>query len=381
VKELTRGQATEMNEALLSMAGRIVPVIWSKDSAHDGYYEVETAQIETRRSFATMDITNPVFPFACNLKKVFSPIFEMIYTGALVPNDHSITATANKGFLGLPSGTLWFEEPSGTVTNTTLESEDGNVRIFYALDGDDTGPRFMVEPADYYDNACEVWIDDRLQAGVGRRVTDTPQVLLSNGQVKVEIDPDTMSNGIFEVTHYADSAWETAKEFKALNGLGNENGDWEECRILRNDPEECRVQLIKPRTTAGVGFIALTITLKRGWRVALFSQTVDATSALAFRRNQSEAASALGSGAGVVATSADGSGNKYIMFTPQAHTTSNLSTTATITVNPNDTRFSVGIGSVINSASPDTGAGASDLEDQFFNRIEARQEFSRTVRL
>lgn len=375
VKNLTRAQAVATNRLLLGMWGRTVPVIWSNDSTHDGFYRLASIQVDTQRKYAAVGLPTLTYPFSASLEKVHSPIFEMVYTGALVPNDHSITATVNKGFLGLPSGTAWFEQPSGTTTNALLESADGDVRILYALDSADTGPRFMVEPADYYDNACEIWINDRLEGGIGGRTASTPEVLLTNAQVKVLIDPVTLTKGEFTVTHYADSAWETALQYKALNGLGNEDGTWDEIRVVRCDPEEIRVQLIKPRTTAGVGYIALNVTLKRGWRVALFSQVTDITAALAFRRDASEAATALGSGEGIIATAAS-AGNKYIMLTPAAHTTSDLATTATITVNPNNTRFSVGIGSVINSAAPDSGADTADLTDQFFNRIEARQEHS-----
>ncbi len=119
--------------------------------------------------------------------------------------------------------------------------------------------------------------------------------------------------------------------------------------------------------------MALTVTLKRGSRMALFEFASDATDTLGVMRQASEAATDLAGGEGIIATAAS-AGNKYLILCPQAHTNTDIATTAGIELTSGATRVAFGIGSVINSAAPDTGADTADLTDQFFNRIESRIE-------
>ncbi len=369
----SRVLAQAMNEALFGQVGMIVPVIWSQDPALTDYYRLITVGISTNRETASIGGQN-TFPFNITLQRMKSVMFEPVYTGGLVPNAHSITATVNKGLLGVgvADEVVWMDSPSGSSNSAVLESEDGDIRVFYEIDPADTGPRFSVEPVNYLNGACEVWVDDRLRTGRGEHFALPDPIKLTNGMIELVFNAS--ENGDVNIRHWADAAWETAKRYHFRTIYNNEDGDWTDCRVIRNDPDEVRVQLLRARTTAELGYMAMTVTLKRGWRIALFEFAADATDDYGVERQASEAATALAAGEGIIATSADGDGNKYIILSQDATDTVNLANFAGIELTSAATRIGFGIGSIINSASPDTAGSTADLTDQFFNRIEARVE-------
>ena len=368
----TLAEANALRTELLAQVGQIVPVTLTIDTPLDGYYELVSANVDVRQSLGSLQSTG-FFAFSVQLEKKLGAAFEVAFSGGLMPNTHTITAAANKGLVGLGVGAdlRWTQDPSGSVAVTDLESEDGAIRCFYQLDSGDYGLRFSIDPADFYGGACELWVDGRLRAGSGRLFTAPTTVLLTNGQI--ELTFALAVNGDVSIRHYADSAWETAKRYHFQTTEGNANGNWTEARIIRNGPECVTIQLTRPRETNGQGFQVLNVTIRRGWRVALIQFKCDVADALGIERQAAEAASALGSNAGIIATAADAAGNKYIIFCPETHTVTNAATTAGVKLTVAAKTVTLGVGSVINSASADTGADTADLTDQFYNFLNARQ--------
>jgi hypothetical protein len=372
IKDTTNlANANVLRDELLAQVGQVIPVTLTIDPKIDGFYKLLSANVEVSSSLASLQSTG-FFPFSISLERKHGAAFEIAFSGGLMPNSHSITTTINKGLVGIAVGTdlLWTQDPSGSIGTTDLESEDGAVRCFYQLDPADYGLRYSILPADFYSAACELSVNGALRAGVGRTFNSPNPVVLSNGQIRLTFN--AADNGDVQIEHFADSAWETAKGYHFDTAHGNENGDWDECRVVRNDPEMVTIQLTKSRTTAGQGFLALNISIRRGWRVALFTFITDSADTLGVFRTASEAATALGSSVGIVATAADGGGNKFIIVSPNAHTAT-LAGNSGIALTSSGSRFTFGIGSVINSATPDTGANTQDLIDQFFNFLTVRQ--------
>jgi len=365
IKGLTVAEANAMRTELLAQTGRMLPVTYSYDPQIDGYYYLDDISLDVTREYSPY--TLGMFPFSAQLTKVFGIAFEVALSGGLVANAHSITATVNKGFVGVADtdSLKWLAEPSGAVSAVDLESRLGTTRAYYALDPADYGMRFAVDPADYYKGGCEVWVDSRLRSNDNATYPDPTTVSLINGLAGVAITADTITVG-----HYATS-WR-AKEYQlvCLSDGPSVLGAWEWVRILRNDPEMAVVQLAKARNP---GLLILTVSIHRGWRMISFRLSAESADAFGIERTGSEAASALGSDVGIVATAPDANDHKFIVVSPDAHDTTNLATNAGIALTTPATSISFALGMVVNSTSPDNGAGTQDLIDQFFNYIEPRQ--------
>lgn len=368
----TLAQAQAVKEELLAQVGRVVPVTYTTDSAINGFYVLTSASVNTDRQYAPY--SNYLFPFTAELARIDSPTWELAYTGGLMPNAHTIAATADKGMLAIPVTFTWAADPSGATTSAVLSCDGDDVRIYYALDPGDSGPEYAIAPGDFYDAACEVWVDSRLRAGSNRRLPAFTTVRLNNYLVRVDVGTG-VAGGDIDIAHYADGAWQTAKTYNLRwEGVAGENSGWVDCFIVRNDPEEVSVQFVKPRAT--IGYLAMTITLRRGWRTVLVTLFTDGAIDCGVNRKSAEAATALTVGAstyGIVATAADGNGDKYLILSPQALTTVDLATTAGVETSGNAGQVFLGISLVVNSAAPDTGAAQADLVDQFFNWLEAQQ--------
>ena len=366
IKNLTTlEQAIAMKEEMLAQVGRIVPLTYATDPSIDGFYLLGSANIPTDRQY--LPYINFVFPFTMELTRIDSPTWEMTYTGGVIPNAHSVTATPDKGMCAIPSSFTWASDPTGAITSATVNCDGDDVRIFYALDPGDTGPEYAIAPADFYDGGCEIWVDSRLRAGAHRRLPSFTTLMLTNHLAKIEVS-DSVSGGDIDISHFDGTAWRLKDYNLRWDGASNENGAWEDCFIVRNDPEEVSVQFIKPRAT--IGYLAMTVTLRRGWRTVLITLFTDGDIDCGINRKSSEAGSAV-STYGVVATAADGNGNKYLLLTPEAMTTVDLGTTAGFETTGNASTIFIGVSLVIGT--PESGTAQADLIDQFFNWLEVAQ--------
>ena len=112
--------------------------------------------------------------------------------------------------------------------------------------------------------------------------------------------------------------------------------------------------------------------MRRGWRMALCELSSDTADTLGIKRIASEPATALGSDEGIVATSPDADGHKYLLVCPNAHTLISMASTAGLRLTAAGTRITFALGAVVNSAAPDDGADTQDLVDQTFNYVESR---------
>jgi hypothetical protein len=373
IKDCTSlADAIALKEELLAQVGRIVPVTYTTDASIDGFYTLNSANVNTDRAFAPY--SNYLFPFTVELSRIDSPTWEMTYTGGVIPNAHTITATADKGMVAIPVSFAWAADPTGAVTSATVNADGDDVRIYYALDPGDTGPEYAIAPADFYDGACEIWVDSRLRAGSNRRLPAFSTIMLTNKLAKAEVSA-AIANGDIDISHYDGTAWRKKDYNLRWDSATNENGAWTQCHIIRNDPEEVSVQFVKPRAT--VGFLAMTVTLRRGWRTILITLFTDGALDCGINRKTSEAGSAI-STYGVVATSADANGHKYLLLTPQAISTVDLGSTAGFETTGNAATIFIGVSLVL--ASPESGTDQTSLIDQFFNWLETAQ-FCRGVAL
>ncbi len=362
----TWAQAAVLKEELLAQVGIIVPVTYTTDASIDGFYKLLSANIDTDRKFSPY--ANYLLPFTVSLRRIDSPTWEMVYSGSVLPNAHSIVATANKGIVGIPSTHTWVADPSGTVSTNTLSAEGDDPRIYYALDSGDSGPEYAITPGDFYDAAAAIWINGYLRAGANRRLPAFTSAYLTNGLIKVTI----AANGDIDFGYYASSAWQTALNYNIRwDGCANENGSWVDAFIVRNDPEEVCVQFLKPRAT--IGYLCMTVTIRRGWRMAAIDLFTDGAIDCGINRSASDAGTELSTGGNVYGIVDSSGTHKYIILTPQANARVTLTTTAGIESTGNAGRIFLGVGIIVNAAAPDTGAAQADLVDQFFNWLEVRQ--------
>jgi hypothetical protein len=95
-------------------------------------------------------------------------------------------------------------------------------------------------------------------------------------------------------------------------------------------------------------------------------------STMKIKRGSSEAATALASDVGIRATATDANGNRYMLMSPDTHSTALVAGAISKTT---ATDFPIAISAIVNAAGPDTAADEADVVDQYFNHIEPYQEY------
>lgn len=360
----------------------IVPVIVNAEPRLTGYYRVTGIQIDTDPVLVglgtfTADVSlEPVMGFA-------QPIMESIVSGALLTNAvgavlgdvigfHASPVVALNDYTSTGGGTLAFPTPRKVDVAGTPTS----MRFVYSPTTLSHNSRFSCDPTKFYDGAATFEQGAALQPVVGRYMVQADIVnwRLSNGLVRVT--PNS-SNATLDISHYNGVSWSPIKTWVLTQG-GAGWGTWNAITVLRNSVEETIVRLTGPSQSGGIGLVTIDISLRRGDRMVRFyiSHTGTAVN-WRFSRSVVEAATAITYGAvtlgGIRATATDADGNRYVLVSYGAASTTDLVNGGIVQAGPfNSADF--GVGSTIGAgSSPDD---ATSLAKEY---LAAQAETQRVV--
>ena len=326
----TQAELTALRDQVQGLANNrdepVVPVTWADDSTVDGFYRVLSASVKASSGAAYSSFW---LDFQIDLERVpgwQAPLVEIVCRGALRVNTHSVTNGTVTSWTAAPNTATYVR------VGTTLTSEDAlplangdDVRRIVGRNADlsyfyDAEPTYHVTAADFYDGAATITVGGNTV--VGRQISNDPDGwVLSNGLIRCNPDGD----GLLTVEVWDDTAgsWD-AKQFDISVAASAFTAAPDTVTVLRNSPEVAAVRV----NDGGVNW---DITLRRGVRYIEFFVDLPATAAWSVLADPAEAASSTT--AGMVATSDDAAGNKYVVLSPEAVTLTgdSLSKTSSVT--------------------------------------------------
>jgi hypothetical protein len=298
-------------EALLSMAGTVVPVTFTVFTHLDGWYKVGAPSVTDRTWW-----TETIIPWTVELTRVGGDS-EVEVESRLVGGDRTtVHGSASAERWHAPAaGADSYLVGSSTPGYVDRGGADGDVRVWRAIPAA-TDPRWSVPVASALDGAVSVTVDGVLLAGTS--CADTP-ANWSVDNTLIRVQPRT-STGTLIITSYLDgSGWGTGKVFDVKRGAVS-LGAADHVTVLRVDA--CAV-VARLTWDHAPGRTTCDLTLQRGARhVALYIQQYEGSSALRVDDNGGggsvdDQLSAYGY---ILRTDADGDSNRWLIGSPIAVT-------------------------------------------------------------
>jgi len=344
-----------VQEDVVGLADRIVPVIFEHKTDQNGYYKVHDVNVTTLNWLSQAVIS---FEWSFILQK-FGPdnTVDLESRVGTIVRSNSFSLTGERwqappiGQYGYFTGTT---NPSGSVTRA---GQDGNIIVYRGIPSG-VNPRWGCAVGSYGAGRVRLLTGSFERTGTAIRATPTGWEL-NNGLVQVT--PLT-SAGMLRIGSWGGTAWETKDWHIALGGATTSLGNFDQMTVLRNDLEMVTIRLIK---AASPGRTLVDITLRRGSRfIEIFVQTNSATTLGAYLETTEAATDNTATGY-VVATGDDVAGNRFIVGSSQtvAYTANRGLSKAAVT------QLDMYIGSVVGGGSAVAGDQATHLRDQYIGAV------------
>lgn len=357
----------------------VVPFTWSADANFDGFYRVESLQVQPMAVY----LLTGQLEFAISLGKVTGfgrPQFESVASSVVRINAHGVTAPTGIVVTSWIGGDVASWDTDYASTGSVIDTEDGSSWLERSVLTAPQPPKsrqWSVYASAYYQSTAKIeiklgsswypWVGTQPPAAVGLNWR------ISNGVVR--FTPSTSgSSGTFLIETYSSGAW-AGTTFKTRLGVtvvplleaGTTPAPF---RIVRNSPEAVVVRVRMP----GQG-VTCDIGLRRGdsWIEMSFSSAgiawpygIDCASAIA---------STAFTG-GIRATANDANGRRFLISCPSTITTDLVNGSVKLTTGATAAQFQVTadyqkVG--ISGVTPGTDTG---LRDYF---LAARTERVRVV--
>lgn len=311
VVRLSMIQVKARVDDVLALAGRMVPATFSNKPELNGFYRVEDVSAKYEK---WMPEDKGILPWKLTLTRVGfggDTDMESRLSGPVTrANDHA--ATGERWHAPPPAATA-YSAGSAALLSVARASVDGTTTVYRAL-GSTVNPRWGITAAAALAGRCR-FIDSNAQ----ERTTTTAELAATgwevhNGIVKVSVDAGT---GLLNISAWTGGAWQS-KMWEVFHSTGPAItlGVPDYCSILRNDLECVSVRLTK--ALSGGGRVTMDLTVRRGGRLVEIYLQHQLGTTLKIVRSAAEAATA--STGYLVATAADGAGNKYIIGSSRTFT-------------------------------------------------------------
>ena len=299
-------------------------------------------------------------------------------SGALLTNSHSVTTgnTTYAPWHALPVNAFNYKNDS-LPTPVTRASEDGNVALFYDSDLRSYGSNWIVEPADFYKGAAKITMDSTVKAGYLTSNTPTG-VEISNGIIKIT-SGSTTDQSRFSLSFYDNGSWTSTREIEISSGSSQTEWNvWQTVQILRNEPQECVVRFVTySDDTYKDGRLTVDVSVKRGAHHAslVISEAGTATRSADTRKNlRMVTANSMSAGTGyIIESSVDGSGQKFMLGSPQGFT----AVASSRLIHLASSQVKTFVGYVYNASSPAAHNAGDVIRNQY---LEGLYENIRLVR-
>ncbi len=382
ILQTTLNDALYVRAELEQQVGQLVPVTYTAETSLDGFYILESANIDVRARNNPLQVGG-YFPFSVRIRRIGSigqVEHQSLLTGALIANSHGLVVGEVQFSHSPPVGALAYDGGSaGSPVAWTRTTEDGTIPVILDLD---TGvdPKWAVDPGNYYDGGCYVNVNSYTRSGLD--APNTPGTWeIGNKLVKVTPGGGGSSNGRIIVSHWDGSAYD-AVTYNIKFATTTVVPEWHYVTVIRNTAEVVTIRLVRDaeEAPATTNRHVLDLTLRRGslFVSAYYTWTGGATT-WSLDREATEASTAItptgaSSAMALRATANDGDGNRYVMGSSKSTTkdaaNGGLDFASTKT-------FDFFIGSEIGG----TGASANDqAADQCLQYLAAFTEVVRAVR-
>ena len=244
-----------------------VPFIWSGDTSMTGYVKVMSASVNTNRVLVGGYDYSVELLYLGNMGEVE---FESQFSGALIDNDHSITSTTAQIYA--PPTNHYSHDHSSDPSSFERTGEDGVIQVKHGSSIRSYNAKYLVDPADFYKNACEIYSDDitdvsRIRCGLESPNNSPSSVILKNGLVQMTFNNSTTQSR-FTTKSYDGDGYKSSHEFAVSRGASEvEWQGWRSIQILKNEPEVATIRLTSyyDATTRGQR-LTFDVTLRRGAR-------------------------------------------------------------------------------------------------------------------
>jgi hypothetical protein len=350
---LTLPALKRLQEDILGLLDRFVPVTFSDKSDHDGYYVIKDVNSV---------ITNwqaEAAKFTWNLQAEYiGPVNAVDIESRLAyvfrSNDFALTGTrwhapagaATSYYTGVGS------QPSATISRTTADG--GSINAYTGMPAS-ASPRWASDLSTYGRGRARVkQVAPAERVGEGLTLSPTDWEL-ENGLLSIipSTGVSTLRVSSFDGTSWEGTEWNVAVGSSA----GPDLGTFDAATIVRNDFEAVTIRLLKSRSP---GRSQLDLTLRRGSRIVEGYLRTDSSTTLAVYLETAQASTA-GTGY-VAATSNDAAGNRVIVGSARTHV---AQTGQGGLHKTSSTALDFFIGSIVGGGSAQSGDQATDLRNQY----------------
>jgi hypothetical protein len=347
---LTRAQVIARHDGINALIpGQVIAVTFTDKPERNGYYAVKSAGATYTENSGERVTTD----WKVSLDRIGSDAetdLQSRLTGAIRLNDFSLTG---ERWHAPPIGHYAYYTGSTNPTTMTRTGADGAMTVYRGVPAG-VSPRWGCPPTSY--------LTGRVKATTtgGQEVygTDVPLAAtgwaLSNGFVNVT----TSASASLDVQAYSGGAYHSKLWNVSVAGSGASISSWDAATLLRNDPEQVILRLVKGLNP---GRATLDLTLRRGSRfVEGYLQTGTSATLAAYRASVETNTSFAASGY-VTATANDADGNRFATGSARtftAHTNGGVIKAAA-------TSLDFWIGIVAAGGSAVSGDAATDLRNQY----------------
>ncbi len=354
-KGATSDAVQKMQEDVVGLADRIVPVTFEHKTDQNGYYQIHDVNV-TALNWVSEAVVS--FDWSFIMRK-FGPDNNVDLESRVgtIVRTNGYAATGERWQAPPIGHYAYFVGSAGVSGTVSRASADGAVVVYRGLPSG-INPRWGCPVGSYLGGRARFLTDGVERVGTNLRATTTGWEI-NNGLV--QITPLT-ANGMLRISSWGGTAWETKDWHIALGGATTSLGNPDQLTVLRNDFEMVTIRLLK---AASPGRTLVDITLRRGSRFAeIYIQTHSSATLGAYLETTETATDNTASGY-VVATNNDAAGNKFVVGSSvvTTYTTNRGLSKAAVTA------LDVFIGSVVDGTGAATGDAALDLRNQYIGAV------------
>ena len=351
----------------------VFPLVWTSEGKYDGFYAAEQG------SWTWLNDGSGrlcVAAWSVTLRAVtdrVQPRRDVQYVALVRTNDHSVT-TGTVPVAWWPNDTSVDYSFTGSTTSRTSDSGSLVGGLLTVSSATASSVSNGTPPADHYIGAAAVEVkgaDDVWYPVVGLNEPIVgPDWRLTNGLIRLQ--PSEATLGYVVLSVYDGSAWDTGPTVAAAGATGGatltrsgmvqavtSSTDYATLTIKRNDPEAVVLRV------DGAGGNFYTFTIRRGQMFVEVYGYQSTDDGLVFSPDTatSDLSSAAASVVGVVTTSNDANGHKWVLMS--ADDVTNNNTQGGFRHNPTTDYPKWAMGCVLNGSSATTYNTAANLLLQF----------------
>jgi hypothetical protein len=363
-------EAKVLRDELVSMGNSnlLLPLTYTGDTTFQGFCKLQNVSINH------VSLATGVLDYQITILiqgRTSEMLFESNMSGALLTNSHSITAsnTTYGPFHALPVNAYNYDHENAPV-GVTRATEDGNVTLFYKDTIRDKAAQWLVEPENFYKGACKITINNTVRAGYLSPNHPTG-VVLSNGIVRLT-SGSVSDESRFNLEFYDNGSFTSSREISINSGSSTTDWNlWKTVQIIRNEPQECVVRFTSYSSDDnGDGRLTIDATIKRGAHhislVANQGATSNRAAASRINLQVTESGGTFANSTGyMVESSADSSGQKFIVGSPQGYTAD----TTNKLIHLSTAQFKTYVGYVYNASNPLNHDTADAVRDQYLESV------------